>query len=299
MPAFTHTPYDGSHRPFTIGLARLDPAAWIEPDDRLLADLARKDELLASFRDTVFAAEPGTEAVQADVLAVLAGHLVEHHRDSYDRTATGVMIGKGAREVWFAAGDPPLVTAARLVQEDLVLMRRGETGWRLAAAVLCFPSSWSLREKFGRDLNAIHAQVPGYPTMAARMNRIFDNLRAEAPVWRLNWSIYPDDDLHHPEAKQVAPHRFEASRAFVRVERQTLRRLPDSGDILFTIKVLVDPLAALASHPDGARLAMGLKTQLLALDSDQLDYKGLGAVRDLLAARLDALALEPGDAAAM
>ena len=30
-----HTPYDGSVKPFTIGLRPLDPAEWIEVDDRL------------------------------------------------------------------------------------------------------------------------------------------------------------------------------------------------------------------------------------------------------------------------
>ena len=41
-------------------------------------------------------------------------------------------------------------------------MRRGEDGWRLAAGSLCFPSSWSLDEKFGRPLQEIHAPVPGF-----------------------------------------------------------------------------------------------------------------------------------------
>jgi hypothetical protein len=44
----------------------------------------------------------------------------------------------------------PLKAAALLVQEDLILMRKGEDGWRLAAGSLCFPSSWTLTEKFGR-----------------------------------------------------------------------------------------------------------------------------------------------------
>ncbi|TIU52784.1 MAG: DUF3445 domain-containing protein, partial [Mesorhizobium sp.] len=56
----------------------------------------------------------------------------------------------------------PLVQASLLVQEDLILMRRDESGWRLAAGSLCFPSSWSLLEKFGKPLQQIHAPVPGF-----------------------------------------------------------------------------------------------------------------------------------------
>ena len=36
---------------------------------------------------------------------------------------------------------------------------------------------------------------------------------------------------------------------YLRHKRQTLRRLPASGDILFTIRIYVQPLAALAGQP--------------------------------------------------
>src|SRR5919205_916624 len=58
--------------------------------------------------------------------------------------------------------EPPLECASRLVQEDLVLMARHDSGWQLAAASLCFPSTWVLAEKFGRDMDGIHKPVPGY-----------------------------------------------------------------------------------------------------------------------------------------
>jgi hypothetical protein len=294
MPAFAHTPYDGAKTPFTIGLAPLDPARWIEPDDRLDAYLAEKERLFAGARGTVFAEEPDTRASQAEVLDAILDHVLARLPDIYRRTDGGVSAG--GRTVTVSDGEPPLLTAARLVPEDLVLMRRGPTGWRIAAAALCFPSSWSLAEKFGQDLDAIHTHVPGYPAMAARMNRIFDNLRVDIPVERLNWSIYPDAGLHHPEPKQLARDWFDrpGTEAFVRVERQTLRRMPGSADILFTIKVLVDPVSGFARHPDGARLAAGLRDQLLALDPDQLAYKALTGHRDGLAARLAALAAGSG-----
>ena len=297
MGEFVHAPYAGAHKPFSIGLAALDLAHWIEPDGRLARDLAEKDALLCADRDRVFRAEAGSEAGQAEVLALLADHLPARFPTLWRRAGDGLEIVSAGRTVPLSGdGEAPLVRAARLVQEDLVLMRHGPTGWRLAAAVLCFPSSWSLAEKFGQDLDGIHAAVPGYPERLGRMMaRIFDNLKPDLPAWRLNWSIYPDDDLHHPEPKQ-RPRAWSGSTAdllaatFVRVERQTLRRLPATGDILFTIRTHVDPLAQFAAHPEGARLAAGLRTQLLGLDPAQLAYKGLTAHRDHLAAALGAVA---------
>ncbi len=291
MPPFALTPYDGSARPFAIGLAPLDPSRWIEPDERMADDLAAKEALFASRFDDVFAAEPDTGESQREVLEALVAHLCDRHPDVWRPMAEGISVVPAGRVVPLGEG-PPLLAAARLVQDDLVLMRRGGDGWRLAAAALCAPSSWSLREKFCRSLDAIHDRVPGYPAMAPRMARIFDNLRVGIPVWRLNWSIYPDAVLYHPAPERLAPdwRRRPEVGAFVRVERQTLTRMPESGDILFTIKVMVDPVAALREHPDGARLAAGLRDQLLGLDADQLAYKGLAAHRDALAGWLGEIA---------
>jgi hypothetical protein len=186
-------------------------------------------------------------------------------------------------------------------------MRREPDGWRLVAACLCFPSTWSLAQKFDTPMDAIHAEVPGYPgQMAARVARIFDHLPADQIVERFNWSIYPDDRLHHPEPRSgprpwraLGSPAAVAAQAFIRVERQTLRRLPMSGDLLFTIRVLVDPLAALAAHPDGAVLAGSLEAGLRSLDPAQLAYKNLAEDRDALIGALQAIAAERSGGAAL
>ena len=110
-----------------------------------------------------------------------------------------------------------------------------------------------------------------------------------------------DEEVRHEWL--VEPHRLECAaqkgarytvadivaQSFVRVDRQTLRKLPASGDILFTIRIYLDPLAVLIRHPDRARIAAGFATQLGELDDAQLDYKGLIADRDRLVAYLEAM----------
>jgi hypothetical protein len=126
---------------------------------------------------------------------------------------------------------------------------------------------------------------------------MFDNLKVEQPVQRFNWSIQAGDALYHPlsndqrnERATARPSKFPdieaAARAFIRVERQTLRKLPACGDILFTIRIHLDPLAAIRRHPDRNDIALTFADQLLALDEAQLDYKGLTADRDRLIAVL-------------
>ncbi|RVC40177.1 DUF3445 domain-containing protein, partial [Mesorhizobium sp. M4B.F.Ca.ET.088.02.2.1] len=154
-------------------------------------------------------------------------------------------------------------------------------------------------EKFGKPLQRIHAPVPGFgpgTRPADLINRMFDGLQGQA-VERYNWSIQAGDALYHPlsnlqriDRATNRPSRFHDgdvdAHAFIRVERQTLRKLPVSRDILFTIRIHLDPLKVLARHPDRATLAASFAAQLEALDQAQLDYKGLTSDRNRLVAFL-------------
>jgi hypothetical protein len=291
MP-FLHTPYASAMPAFSIGLSPLDPARWIEQDEFLAAQLALKETILAQERAAAFGALSGSEAGQAEALELLIAHLLAHFPEAYRREGSALRILAADRLVALS-GKPALLTASRLVQEDLLLMRRGEQGWRLVAGSLCFPSTWVLAEKLGLAMHAIHGPVPGYAgKMADMIARIFDNLKVEQPVERLNWSIYSDARLRYAQSKQDPLERFPpgqpvSDRAHIRVERQTLRRLPRSGDILFTVRVHVDPIAAFARDPRGRELARALCDQLAALNPAQLAYKGIVEARARL---LDALA---------
>ncbi|RNJ46534.1 hypothetical protein B5V01_31125 [Mesorhizobium erdmanii] len=301
----THTPYDGSSKLFNIGLKPLEPANWIEVDGHLLPYLAEKRRLYAEIPDRVFVEEDGTRKAQREVLDLLGSYLPEQFMHTHRRTDAGIEVvgAENHPALPSALADAPLVAASLLVQEDLILMRRDDSGWRLAAGSLCFPSSWSLLEKFGKPLQQIHEPVPGFgpgTRPAELINRMFDGLQGQA-VERFNWSIQADNALYHPlsnveriDRATNRPSRFPdgdvRAHAFIRVERQTLRKLPSSRDILFTIRIHLDPLAVLARHPDRATLALSFAAQLEALDLDQLDYKGLTSDRDRLIEHLKTMA---------
>ena len=297
---FTHTPYDGSAKPFTIGLKPLDPARWLEVDGYREAYLAEKRRLYAEMPDKVFVAEEETQEAQREVLEMIIGHL--------DKCCPVLKVELPPELTVETRNDGdlaahPLHAASLLVQEDLVLMRRNEDGWRLVAASLCFPSAWSLQEKFGRPLQDIHTPVPGFgrgTRSAELIERMFDKLQVPQPVERMNWSLQAGPALYMPlsnvgrqERAEQKPSRFPeadvAANAFIRVERQTLRKLPKSGDILFTIRIYLDPMKVLEAHPDRAALAASFAAQLAAMEDAQIDYKGLSADRERLVKRLNGM----------
>lgn len=301
MPA--HTPYDGTSKPFTIGLRPLELGDWLDVDRMLEPHLVEKDRLYAEAAESVFVEEPDSRDAQAEVLDLLAEHLLAEHVATHRRAGSDILVGSSRRRVnvFGETLEPPLKIASRLVQEDLILMRSDDRGWRLVAGSLCFPSSWTLTEKFGLPLQKIHDPVPEFGTdtrNAGLINRMFDNL--SRPVIRWNWSIQAGDALYHPFSNverinraTQRPSKFpdgDVASAFIRVERQTLRKLPRTGAILFTIKICLDPIAVLRAHPDREALATSFAAQLRDMSEAQLDYKGLTADRDRLVELLVAIA---------
>jgi dimethylamine monooxygenase subunit A len=272
-----HTPYDGSSKPFTIGLKALDISTWLDQDKHFENYIAEKRRLYAAETKNVLVAEAGTEAAQQEVLELIQQTLGQSPAPKHQPNA--------------------LASAGLLVQEDLVLMRHSPQGWRLVAASLCFPSAWNLHEKFGKPMHDIHKPVPGFGAgsrNAGLIDRMFDNLRVEQPVIRWNWSLYGDAKLYHPSSDNQMKNRFGEGkidgRVIIRLERQTLRKLPKSGDILFTIRIYNDPLEALQKHPSGPELALAINDQLMAMTEEQRDYKGLRDEVDRLSLRLNQLA---------
>jgi hypothetical protein len=283
----TYLPVEpGPHR-LQMGLMALKPEDWIELDETLGATLLAKRRLLAERHTEVFAALPETEAAGAEVLALLADHLPRRFPTQYPRmnttiavAATGELIGIGA------PGVHPLETAARLVPEDLCVMRRTDTGYILAAACVCFPSRWRLADKIGRSLGEIHGPVPGYDAALGRpVDRFFEKLAVDKPVWRLNWTIHARSEPFQPVAPTIGRIEPEelAESVSLRIERQTLRRLPASGDVLFTIRTYIKPLGEIARDTEAARR---LATAIEALPPAMRAYRSMATFADELVAWL-------------
>ncbi|HEY2683917.1 MAG TPA: DUF3445 domain-containing protein [Steroidobacteraceae bacterium] len=288
-----HTPFDGSSPPFHIGVSRVALDAWIEVDHELPRYLGEKRRLGQVAPFETFVEEPGTREAQAELLELLCAHLLAHFPAVYRKDGSSLsVIPTGESVALDVSGEAPLRIAAALVQEDLILMRRAENGWRLAAGSLSFPSSWHLREKFGRPMPQIHGAVPGFGVGSKNIGiieRMFDNLETDAVFVRWNWGFYDDGALYHP-APGNGIHHFagggDAKHIFLRVERQTLRKLPRSRDVVFTIRTHLNPLSTLEHHPERKRLAAAMMGQIDALSPQQLAYKGLADEHERLLSRL-------------
>lgn len=204
-----------------MGTRSLGDEPWLVVDDRNEVELALRTDLIEQRVSEVVAWADSAAGATDEVIC-----LVE---------AAGIAVEPVGQS---------LARLGRSITEDVVLLRRGDVEWEFEAGVVCFPSRWRLADKIGRPLREVHGPTPGYDTssadraLAARVTSLMDRLNDHI-VRRRNWFVHPDPALFQPDRpvdEPVVGHDRVLSDLYFRSERQTLRALPASGRVLFTIK---------------------------------------------------------------
>jgi hypothetical protein len=287
-----YMPFDKGRFRLSMGIISLNLDEWLEPDEYYYRELLEKEALLANQNNEVFQSKKGSQLAQQEVLDLIIDYMNTFHSELVRIDGDKIFIDgikrNFSREEF---AEMPLNLAGRIVQEDLCLMAPGDTGYTLEAASLCFPSRWRLIDKIGKRMVDIHSPVPDYENKLARpVDRYFDKLDINKPVWRVNWSLTDDPDLYQPIRKTSTDYarsinsKNAGDLIFLRCERQTLRRLPNTGWILFSIKTYVDKVSALACQPEAlVDLAHSVKN----MSADMQQYKNIAPYRKQLLEYLD------------
>ena len=277
-----------------MGLVALQLKDWIEADEYFYDELKEKKQLLISNYPEVFASRPGSLAAQTEVLALVLKHMEKYCPGVLKIEHDQVILPKLKWK--FRISDfeeSPLDLCGRFVQEDLCLMAPGPDGYTLEAASLCFPARWRLMDKMGLPMGAIHKPVPGYSEKLSRpVDSFFNRIDVDRPVWRVNWSLTTDPTMFQPVRQKHSASELSITsknagdKVYMRCERQTLRRLPDTGWILFTIKTYLDKVSKLHKYP---KETQNLSSLLRSAPTTLLSYKNINHFLEPLLVYLDEL----------
>lgn len=190
------------------------------------------------------------------------------------------------------------MTCARLIQDDLALMiERPDGEYYLLSGAILLAGFWRLEDKFGMRLSDIHTSgdVPQFREKLEKgMLSFFRRLKPEDPVLRNNYFIQVDDSLPWsysigPEdSPEVSWNTAEKNKAienhYFRSERQSLRRLPRSGAVVFTIRTYFEPITGIVKEPYvPGRLASAVRSW----GDDVSRYKGKERYEEVLLEYLD------------
>ncbi|KAK9477141.1 hypothetical protein V1514DRAFT_134742 [Lipomyces japonicus] len=297
------------YRPFkhnyhvTMGIRNLQWDDWIELDNEWPIYHKRKLERLEERGDELL--KTGAEAFDAaiELLEEFRQYLPARYPTLFKKTDVGINnleTGESfdIKELTITGPLDPMEIVAKLLQDDLAIMMPGDDGqYYLRAGCVLLAGFWRLKDKFGMPLSEIHTSgdVPQFKEkLQVSMERFFTRMRVDKPVVRNNYFIQTDEDLGWsaaigPEDSNeigwdAATQATDVSRLHFRSERQSLRRLPKSGAIVFTIRTYFVPIIKIAKEPYvPGRLANGVR----AWAEDVAVYKGKRKYDDLLLKFLD------------
>ena len=262
-------PSDGKPFRLNMGLRSLEDALWIEGGGDLHQQIKERVALTENSREVVYEELPGYRAAVEELISRIAENLSEFHKDKYEVTNGAVTYLPENLTVDLSAPDV-LLKLASIIGEDLVVLSREESEWKIVAGAVLFPSRWKLSEKIGKGMDAVHTPVPGFSeALAPYMTATFDKITADRPVWRKNWSLHSTADLHQPTSihAPATPENY-----WWRTERQTLTRAACGEFLYFTIRNRAEPLSWITENSESAELFAQTLESLLP---ETIEYKGL------------------------
>jgi hypothetical protein len=266
----------------------------IEVDDHYQKEISMKREILAGDHRYYYRSTPDTLPAQWDVVRVVLEDLSRSNPSSFKLTKTNNewhwQNGLTQEDITFEYGNEktlplePLDWVGRQVQEDLVILG-SDSNASLIAGQLCFANGFSLDDKYGQPFLTIHAPAPKMigPTMDAA-HKLIERLPVNRPIWRASWNFKINNELdltsrhnarYKKEMDETTPTLDSENigdRLFIRIERQTLTRLPSSNCVLFGIHTYINLLAD--ECEDKERVDSMLKV-LQSTPREMLNYKAI------------------------
>ncbi|KAI8174003.1 hypothetical protein K4K51_009221 [Colletotrichum sp. SAR 10_75] len=204
---------------------------------------------------------------------------------------------------------------AGLIQPaDINILVKGTDGYyQLAAMMLGIGGGQRIKDKIGKTLADLHfsGHVPHYKEQLQRpLDHFLSKLKFESPIQRNTTSISIHDEYHWPALtmgpeddwdpelrgpgistssygkwKPPSPVK-DISQLWFRQERQTLRRLPRSGAVVWMVHTYIEPLVKVVKEPGvPGRLASFVRSW----DDELALHKGRHLYADVLLPYLDDL----------
>ena len=183
----------------------------------------------------------------------------------------------------------PLEYIARQTQGDFALLDQRDGDLFMDAGVITSPADWSLAFDAGMSFKQWHAPVPLAHQMGVfeRALKYLLAIQAGAPVRRLNWTLTVSPRL---DTSPETYHEWGRDRGIVtahnagelvhlRVELQTMARLPRSHALMFSIRTYLCSVADICTN---AAWAQRLHRVLRDLPAPIADYKGMTRYRPAL-----------------
>ncbi|ORY13271.1 Alg9-like mannosyltransferase family-domain-containing protein [Clohesyomyces aquaticus] len=285
----------------TMGLRTMHWDEWIELDNHYMKFHNLKAQRIIERGSKCSHTAPEAFDGACELLEELCDYLPQRYPSLYKKTEVGmenIVTGETFNIVERPLKEDPMQMAARFVQDDLAIMfERPDGQYYLLAGSILLAGFWRLEDKFGMPLSEIHTSgdVPQFKEKLEKgMMNFFKRVQPDKAVLRNNYFIQVDDALawSHSIGSEdsdgigwfTAEKNKAISHHWFRSERQSLRRLPRSGGVVFTIRTYFHPVTDICNEPYvPGRLASAVRSW----GDDVSRYKGKERYQDVLLEYLD------------
>ena len=302
-----YRPYRWAAADFQLGLRPIRPADWMLIDTDYADALREKRVRMAGLPAFFYRTMPCSLAAQWELRERVVAHLTADYPQHFCRAGDMLRcLGEGAQ---FDLRDPsiePLLQMSRFLEEDFMLIQEIDGVQVITAASNAYSSSGRLVASVGRNVAWAHEPVPQLTAkLGPRIDRMIASIHPDSPCERFNWQLTPMSTKFFPPAAHAAnaeamrriceslsrnPERAEEL-LWIRVERQTLSRLPESRAVAFSLHTYSDPLSAVKGDVESVRAMLAL---MRTYSDARLQYSEMDIVRDSVIQWLESAANTPG-----
>lgn len=235
----------------------MDTDWWLELDRNYAHMIRQRQELFQKHGTGVIQALPGSEVACKELMEMCLQFLCARYPNCFRLDLENMIFHNGIlRTETDLRTTEPLHVLLRNVPEDFgIMIRDPETGlYSLRGGMIMSSLGWNLASKAGLKLHEIHEPIPDYKEkMQFSMDRYFAKKPTDKAIQRGSWGLEIDRPLYVPHAEDLEREpqnaEYTIDRIHLRVDWQTLRRLPLSGAVVFNFKGLFTPLTEFRDEP--------------------------------------------------
>ncbi|KKA19840.1 hypothetical protein T310_6164 [Rasamsonia emersonii CBS 393.64] len=295
------------YRPFrwayhqTMSLKKMETDWWIELENTYRERIAQRKGLYAKHGNAVLSYLPGSELACKEMMEMVLQFICARYPKYFSLTDNRILTNRILGTEQDIRSKHPLEILMDNVPEDFaIMMRDDKTGYYFfRAGVICSSLGWNVGMKIGLPLHEIHKPIPDYKEkMQFSMDRFFVKMPADKPIQRGSWGLEVEQPLYMPPGDPHELHRLSQNPnlrltdCYLRVDWQTLRRLPLSAGVVFNFKALFTPVTEFRDEPKvPALLAKILKEGKRNL----MEYKNTWHVEHVVLPKLEEWAKEQED----
>ncbi|GKU04293.1 unnamed protein product [Fusarium langsethiae] len=252
----------------TMAIQSNIPSELITIDEDYLDRITQRRSIIATHGSTVHGCIPGGDAAVRELYTYLLSEQLpkrfptifqlSQDNSSCMNLATGMSFPTTPQ----GSTDAALRVLGETIEEDFFLLQQTPDGHQSIAFMCCFPSGFDPSTKLGKTLVEIHAPVPSYEKIGSSMERFFAKLEVGKSVKRTNWSVQTHTELFNCQGNHITgddtyehDEDVDIEKTFLRIELQTLTRLPKTSAVLFSFKTYLYPVRQIKEEGLGSAFA--------------------------------------------